>query len=85
MGMRQLPAIVSRLVADGVPADAEAACIASASLSEQRAVHARLAELPALVVAARLTNPATVIIEASTGGPGQVAAVSSGSTLRSRP
>ena len=63
MGMRQLPAIVSRLIADGVAADAAAACIASASLSQQRVVRATLSELPAAVDAAVLTNPATVVVE----------------------
>jgi uroporphyrin-III C-methyltransferase len=65
MGMRQLPTIVNRLISDGVAADAAAACIASASLGEQRIVRAALSELPAAVEAAGLTNPATVIIEAS--------------------
>jgi uroporphyrin-III C-methyltransferase len=63
MGMRQLPAIVGRLIADGVSVDAAAACIASASLSEQRVVRARLSELPTAVEAAGLTNPATVVVE----------------------
>jgi len=63
MGMRQLPAIVGRLISDGVPADAPAACIASASLSEQRVVRAALREIPATVEAAGLSNPATVVIE----------------------
>jgi len=64
MGMRQLPAIVGRLISDGVPAGASASCIASASLSEQRVVRTRLSDLPAAVEAAGLTNPATVIVQA---------------------
>jgi uroporphyrin-III C-methyltransferase len=63
MGMRQLPAIIARLISDGVPAGAAASCVASASLSEQRVVRARLSDLPAAVEAAGLTNPATVVIE----------------------
>jgi siroheme synthase len=64
MGMRHLPAIVARLLRDGVAADAAAACIANASLPGQRVVCARLAGLPAAVTAARITNPATVIVGA---------------------
>jgi uroporphyrin-III C-methyltransferase len=63
MGMRQLPAIVNRLISDGVAADAAAACIASASLGGQAVVRGTLSELPAAVDAAGLTNPATIIIE----------------------
>ncbi len=63
MGMRQLPAIVGRLITDGVAAEAAAACIASASLSEERVVRARLADLPRAVEVAGLTNPATVVID----------------------
>jgi uroporphyrin-III C-methyltransferase len=63
MAMRQLPAIVARLISDGVAADAAAACIASASLSEQRVVRSALTDLPAAVELAGLTNPATVVVE----------------------
>ncbi len=63
MGMRQLPAITRRLISDGVAAEAATACIASASLSEERVVRARLADLPTAVEAAGLTNPATVVID----------------------
>jgi uroporphyrin-III C-methyltransferase len=63
MGMRQLRAITARLISDGVPADAAACCIASASLSEQRVVRTTLSDLPAAVEAAGLTNPATIVVE----------------------
>jgi uroporphyrin-III C-methyltransferase len=63
MGMRQLPGIIARLISDGVPANSAASCIASASLSEQRVVRTRLSDLPAVVEAAGLTNPATVVVE----------------------
>jgi uroporphyrin-III C-methyltransferase len=63
MGMRQLAAITGRLIADGVVAEAAAACIASASLSHQRVVRTTLADLPAAVRAAGLANPATVVID----------------------
>ena len=65
MGMRQLPAIVDRLITDGVAADAPATCVADASLSEQRVVRTALSDLPTAVKAAALINPATVIIETS--------------------
>jgi uroporphyrin-III C-methyltransferase len=60
MAMRQLPAIVARLISDGVAADAAVSCIARASLTDQRVA---LRELPAAVEAAGLTNPATVVVE----------------------
>jgi uroporphyrin-III C-methyltransferase len=63
MGMRQLPAIVRRLISDGVAPGTAAACIASASLTEERIVRAALGDLPAAVKAAGLSNPATVVIE----------------------
>ncbi len=64
MGMRNLPAIVTRLVADGVPADVRATCIADASLPTQRIVQAPLTQLPDAVANAALANPAVVLIEA---------------------
>jgi uroporphyrin-III C-methyltransferase len=64
MGMRHLTAIVARLLRDGMPPGTAATCIANASLPGQRVVCARLAGLPAAVAAARITNPATVVIGA---------------------
>jgi uroporphyrin-III C-methyltransferase len=66
MGMRHLPAIVARLLREGIAPDTAAACIASASLPTQQLVRAPLEDLPAEVAAAGLANPATVIIEAGT-------------------
>jgi uroporphyrin-III C-methyltransferase len=66
MGMRHLPAIVARLIREGIAPDAAATCIADASLPAQKVVHARLEDLPAEVAAAELANPATIIIEAGT-------------------
>jgi sirohydrochlorin cobaltochelatase len=63
MGMRHLPAIVARLIREGVAPDTAATCVADASLPEQRTARARLEDLPAEVAAAALANPATVIIE----------------------
>jgi uroporphyrin-III C-methyltransferase len=65
MGMRHLPAIVARLIRDGVPGGAPAACVADASLPAQRVVRARLADLPAAAAGAGLSSPATVVVEAS--------------------
>lgn len=69
MGMRHLPAIVARLLAEGVAADTAAACIAEASLPQQMVVQARLDELPAAVADEGLSNPATVIIQAGARRP----------------
>jgi adenosylcobinamide kinase/adenosylcobinamide-phosphate guanylyltransferase len=63
MGMRQLTAIVTRLIGEGVDPQAPAVCVADASLPAQRVVRARLVDLPAAVADAGLRNPATVIIE----------------------
>jgi len=79
MGMRHLPAIVARLISEGVAADAPAACIAEASLPTQRIVRAPLADLPAEVAAGGLTNPATVIVETSPRRPGRRVLVLGGS------
>lgn len=64
MGMRNLSAIVTRLVEDGVPADVRATCIADASLPTQRIVQVPLTQLPDAVAQAGLANPAVVVIEA---------------------
>jgi len=69
MGMRHLPAIVARLIWEGIAPDTAATCVADASLPMQRVVHARIEDLPAEVAAAGLANPATVIIETGTAGP----------------
>lgn len=79
MGMRHLPAIVACLISEGVDAGAPAACIADASLPTQRIVRAPLADLPAEVTAGGLTNPATVIIEASPRRAGRHVLVLGGS------
>ena len=66
MGMRNLAAIAERLVADGVPADTPAYCVADASLPSQRVVRSKLADLAADVARAQVGNPAVLIVE--TGG-----------------
>jgi nicotinate-nucleotide--dimethylbenzimidazole phosphoribosyltransferase len=69
MGMRHLPAIVARLIEEGVAADATATCVANASLPGQQAVRAGLGELAAAVAAAGLANPAVVVVETSPRNP----------------
>jgi uroporphyrin-III C-methyltransferase len=64
MGMRNLPAIAKRLIADGLPADTASACIADVSLPSQRVVCAALETLPAAVDDAGVSNPAVIFIEA---------------------
>jgi uroporphyrin-III C-methyltransferase len=64
MGMQHLPAIVARLIREGVAPGTATTCVTYASLPEQRTVRAQLADLPAEVAAVGLANPATVIIEA---------------------
>jgi uroporphyrin-III C-methyltransferase len=63
MGMRHLPAIVARLIQEGIAPDAAATCIANASLPVQQVIRALLEDLPGKVAAAGLANPATIIIE----------------------
>jgi len=79
MGMRHLPAIVTRLISGGVAADAPAACVTDASLPTQRIVRAPLADLPAKIAAGGLTNPAAVIIETSPRRPARRVLVLGGS------
>jgi uroporphyrin-III C-methyltransferase len=79
MGMRHLPAIVARLISEGIGPEAAAACIASASLPSQRVIRARLGDLPAAVADAGLRNPATVIITPGPRSPGRRVLVLGGS------
>ncbi len=79
MGMRHLPAILACLMREGVAADAAAACIADASLPTQRVVRAPVRDLAAAVAEAGLTNPATVVVEASMRRAGRRVLVLGGS------
>jgi adenosylcobinamide kinase / adenosylcobinamide-phosphate guanylyltransferase len=78
-GMRHLPAIVDRLIREGIGPEAAAACIADASLPSQRVIRARLGDLPAAVADAGLRNPETVIIESGPRSPGRRVLVLGGS------
>jgi uroporphyrin-III C-methyltransferase len=62
MGLRQVGAICTRLIAAGREADTPAAVIASATLPEQRVVRSSLGGLAAAVADARLRSPALIVI-----------------------
>lgn len=65
MGMRNLAAIAERLIADGLPVDTDARCIADASLPTQQMVQAPLAKFAAAVQDSGLGNPAVIVIQAA--------------------
>ena len=62
MGLAALPDVVARLRAQGAPADAPVAVIASGTLPEQRTVVGTLDDIAGLVAAAGLEPPATIVI-----------------------
>ena len=62
MGLAALPDVVARLRAQGAPADAPVAVIASGTLPEQRTVVGTLDDIADLVDAAGLEPPATIVI-----------------------
>ncbi len=62
MGLAALPDVVARLRAQGAPADAPVAVIASGTLPEQRTVVGTLDDIAELVDAAGLEPPATIVI-----------------------
>ena len=62
MGLGRLLNIVARLIAAGLPPDTPAAAIASGTLAAQREVKARLADLPARVIADGLASPAIIVV-----------------------
>ena len=62
MGLAALPDVVARLRAQGAPADAPVAVIASGTLPEQRTVVGTLDDIVELVDAAGLDPPATIVI-----------------------
>lgn len=65
MGMRNLAAIAERLMADGLPADTDARCIADVSLPTQQMVQAPLGKISAAVQDGGLANPAVIVIQAA--------------------
>src|SRR5438477_1858046 len=62
MGLAALPDVVARLRAQGAPADAPVAVIASGTLPEQRTVVGTLDDIAELVAAAGLEPPAPIVI-----------------------
>lgn len=62
MGLSALPDVVARLRAQGAPADTPVAVIASGTLPEQQTVVGTLDDIAALVAAAELDPPATIVI-----------------------
>jgi len=62
MGLAALPDVVARLRAQGAPADAPVAVIASGTLPEQRTVVGTLDDIAELVAGAGLEPPATIVI-----------------------
>jgi uroporphyrinogen III methyltransferase/synthase len=62
MGMRNLPAIVERILAGGRAPDTPAAAVMDGTLPSQRVVEAPLAELPERVREAGLGAPSVVVI-----------------------
>src|SRR5437764_10637756 len=62
MGLAALPDVVARLRAQGAPADAPVAVIASGTLPQQRRVVGTLDDIAELVAAAGLEPPATIVI-----------------------
>lgn len=62
MGLRQVEAICTRLIAAGCSPDRPAAVIASGTLPEQRVVRANLDQLAEAVIEADLSSPALIVI-----------------------
>lgn len=62
MGISTLKEICRQLIAHGLPADTPAACVRHATLPTQQAVVGTLGTLPAAVVAARLKQPALIVV-----------------------
>lgn len=62
MGLRSLPEIVSRLIVNGRDPDTPAAVISRGTLPDQRVVSATLASISMQVAAAKLRQPATLVV-----------------------
>ena len=67
MGVRQLPQIVSRLVAAGLPADTPAACIERGATPCQRSIRGTLADVAAKAQEAGIQPPAVTVVGAVAG------------------
>ncbi|MCU1245016.1 MAG: cobA-hemD, partial [Acidobacteria bacterium] len=62
MGFANLPAIVEKLTAHGMPAGRSVAVISKATTAEQRTVTGTLADIEARVAEARLPTPALIVV-----------------------
>jgi uroporphyrinogen III methyltransferase / synthase len=62
MGFANLPAIVEKLTAHGMPASRPVAVISKATMPEQRTITGTLADIEAKVAAANLPTPALIVV-----------------------
>jgi uroporphyrin-III C-methyltransferase/precorrin-2 dehydrogenase/sirohydrochlorin ferrochelatase len=62
MGLKNLPRIAERLIAEGRPADTPVAVVQEGSTHHQRSLRSTLAAVAVDVVAAGLRSPAVVVI-----------------------
>lgn len=70
MGVRTLPELAARLIAEGLPAQTPAIAVEWVSRKEQRNFSASIAGLPEKVAAAKITGPALIVIGNMLGGVG---------------
>ncbi len=67
MGISTLKEICRQLIAHGLPADTPAACVRHATLPTQKAVVGTLTTLPEAVAAAKLKQPALIVVGSVVG------------------
>jgi uroporphyrin-III C-methyltransferase / precorrin-2 dehydrogenase / sirohydrochlorin ferrochelatase len=72
MGVKTLPALVQRLIAEGLDPSTPAAMIEKASMADERRVEGAFAEMPARVAAAAPSGPCVLLYgRALDNGPGE--------------
>ena len=67
MGLKTLPPLVARLLAEGLPPDTPAVLVERASWDSERRIAATLADLPATAVSSGLVGPCLVLIGRALG------------------
>ena len=67
MGVKTLPALVTRLIAEGIDPQTPAAVVERATWPDERQFFAPLADLPAMIAAAAPKGPCLVVIGAVLG------------------